>query len=1204
MGLDPRPGDIAQARAIAAQKRRERTVFGENTVEKARTPVVQAARETVDQIIQGDVRSTPAAERLRKLGLSHAEKADIQGYSRARSKQSLRANDFQEQAAGFVLGPDLAKLLPGGTPASEASMGGLALDAALLAPGSLIGRPLGYGLRVGKKGAEALGGLKPRTFKANDLAVTVPAAKSRMGRKAEGLLDRVVRPVLGKTPLVRTEAEKTGSELGRSAAIKSKLETAPAQALQRIGRRLSPAQEYTLRVLAEKASIAERVALHENQASTMSGLNRLFHETHVQLLKGASKYVDETSGMPVLRADAPSKLKRAYGLLLDVDRQAAGILKDIGRLSDETIRARISAPGKVFKGARFVDVASAQRRMAQIDRGIAGLEREAERLATQARRLTDKRIRANRVDKVAEGRAAQFDQLSRLADDAQTLMDEAYEAFQRGELPARDLAHLQDEAKRVMLRYERAARAASELADGAVRRQRLTATSTALRERWSVVDAALEAAGAVRRTVEESAGKFVGPGADFAGGEAFVSYARGIPGLRLRGLGAYARATAQMFGGGGRRTIGKGADDAYLRKAFKGKSILTGRFRTDTANVAAESLLKASRLSAARLARTEFRAAATDLPRSPSDLPIREDFLLGKAIPDDLRKVWEVMDAAEAGGRKLGFLEMDAIEGNTLQRLNDWMFPKGEYLADDVVAAIPGVKWLPAGFAYESRLFDVPAANRMAMQAWGKFARSAGMGLGGLADVGNLILKAATLWLNPSYGPIQLTQNSIRLLSEEGPLALARIPQAWALSKKLTPVDLAKVDNLMQMDVLVKARSDRLIGKLVEPMAKFWTIFADLGPRRAAFLNVAAKAGYDTPAKLARLLNDNTVFPELEQITRRSLDVMGDFERMNGFEKTVMSRVFWFWPWTHVAWRMSARFPLDHPWQAAALTYAAYEGKQYADEKLGERPWYAQTYLPTDFVGEAGEGGKINVGPLLPQGTPLQQAQTALGFLGLQQDGPKVADSLVPSLGAFGEAAYGVDASTGRPVDGGLPGAVKRQLEGIPPIRKFNDLTRSDEEVARDQEKKLVPRSRAQAWLAVPFGAFAPTGYNREVGERIVRRQKERRGQGPKLRLDDALKDIASGFRRGEITDEDAATFRELARAEYEAEIREKELKRRGLNDADLDRQLVVDDGVRQGVTLEEVNDFLKTTGFPPINAEEYEKTERELLRLDVQVGK
>lgn len=213
MGLNPRPGDIAQARAIAAQKRRERTVFGENAAEKARTPVVQAARETVDQIIQGDVRSTPAAERLRKLGLSHAEKADVESYSRARSKQSLRDNDFQEQAAGFLIGPDLAKLLPGGTPAREASLKGVALDAALLAPGSLIGRPLGFGFRGAKKAVGTTAKAAPPAG-AEKLIESLPEAK-RLRRQQEAGYSAE----RGKRAAKAEQAMQIGGEEGYRAAL-------------------------------------------------------------------------------------------------------------------------------------------------------------------------------------------------------------------------------------------------------------------------------------------------------------------------------------------------------------------------------------------------------------------------------------------------------------------------------------------------------------------------------------------------------------------------------------------------------------------------------------------------------------------------------------------------------------------------------------------------------------------------------------------------------------------------------------------------------------------------------------------------------------------------------------------------------------------------------------------------------------------------
>lgn len=615
--------------------------------------------------------------------------------------------------------------------------------------------------------------------------------------------------------------------------------------------------------------------------------------------------------------------------------------------------------------------------------------------------------------------------------------------------------------------------------------------------------------------------------------------------------------------------------------------------------MAAESLVKASRLSAARLARNEFRLAATDVPTAVTDVAIREDFLVGKRIPEGLRQVWAAMDAVEAGGHKLALYEMDALKGKVLTQLTDWILPAG-HAADDVLDSgvpIPGVKWVDRGFLNESKLFEVPGAMRMAMSSWGKLARAGGRVAGIGFDAVNDVMKAVVLWLNPSYGPVQFLQNSIRLISEEGPLALTKIPGAYRLSSKLGVADTARVDSLMQMDRLLDYRISRLTPKaLSSPFAAFQTMIADLGVRRAAFLIEAAKRGYDDSVKLASLLNDSAKFPDLEQTVRVALDVVGDFERLNGLERTIVSRVFWFYPWTKVAWRMTSRFPLDHPYQAAGLAAALRAQDQWSDEKLGERPWFAQFYIP---AGEKPDGTQrvFNVGPLTYWFTPFTQSQAAYSFVTGAKGLPQLADALTPFLGTAGEALYGVDAFTGRRVDPGVPSALKGLLEDIP-------LRRRIEQFGEDQEGKLRPRNTLEKILQLGIGSIAPTGFDPEVSAKIIRRQKEQAGQGPKLRYEDQEKAIDQAVRSGEIDQDVANELRQANVHQFQTELRERELKSRGLRDAELDRQLAVDDAVRQDMTLEELNELLASVGIEPVTSEEFSRTERELLKLDVPVGK
>lgn len=252
----------------------------------------------------------------------------------------VRLGPEPESVASALIGPNLAALAPGGSPAGEASPLGIGIDVGLLVPG-LIAR----GVSIPTRAAV-------RTFRSGGLEQTIPAAGSMLGRTVERALD-ATRPALGRTPFVKSEAEKAGAELGRSLRIEQKAETAAAQALRRVGRKLNDSQQYALRVVSEGVPIEERAAHHLRQMEQGDALNRFLHATHVNLLRKADKYVEQAETGLRLSSKAPKKLKEADRLLEKVAGQREGIIRELGRLTDETLATRVQAPGRVLRGARF-----------------------------------------------------------------------------------------------------------------------------------------------------------------------------------------------------------------------------------------------------------------------------------------------------------------------------------------------------------------------------------------------------------------------------------------------------------------------------------------------------------------------------------------------------------------------------------------------------------------------------------------------------------------------------------------------------------------------------------------------------------------------------------------------------------------------------------------------------------------------------------
>jgi hypothetical protein len=100
------------------------------------------------------------------------------------------------------------------------------------------------------------------------------------------------------------------------------------------------------------------------------------------------------------------------------------------------------------------------------------------------------------------------------------------------------------------------------------------------------------------------------------------------------------------------------------------------------------------------------------------------------------------------------------------------------------------------------------------------------------------------------------------------------------------------------------------------------------------------------------------------------------------------------------------------------------------------------------------------------------------------------------------------------------------------------------------------------------------------------------------------LKDIDAAVRRGELDEEAGEEFKRLAEEDYETKLRSKQLRKRGLKDDALDRQLLIDASIKAEDDLPTINEFLAQAGLGPVSAEEIAKAERELFKLDVQVGR
>jgi hypothetical protein len=310
-----------------------------------------------------------------------------------------------ESFLGSIVGPHIASLLPGTYSHDQGikrtGAGGVALDTAFMLPLLRGPRALFEGARAafaaesGSRVAEGASAAKSsyragkgiirptvkaaaskvptRTFRAGGLEVKIPAARSRTGQLLEKVAD-TVRPAVSKTGLVKTETERAGSEQGRSVWYQQQVQRSTADALSKVGKKLSDSQEYALRILAEGASPAERVTHHIDLATADTRpANVMYHGIHADLNQKASQYIEmhtlspaertafeatnpgatAPDAIPLLAHSAPQQLKQAWELFQKSGDLREGLLKNLSRISDEQIAARVHGPGRIIKGARY-----------------------------------------------------------------------------------------------------------------------------------------------------------------------------------------------------------------------------------------------------------------------------------------------------------------------------------------------------------------------------------------------------------------------------------------------------------------------------------------------------------------------------------------------------------------------------------------------------------------------------------------------------------------------------------------------------------------------------------------------------------------------------------------------------------------------------------------------------------------------------------
>jgi hypothetical protein len=569
-----------------------------------------------------------------------------------------------------------------------------------------------------------------------------------------------------------------------------------------------------------------------------------------------------------------------------------------------------------------------------------------------------------------------------------------------------------------------------------------------------------------------------------AAGRTYMPHSRGVPGqarFHPRLLRSAAAASVSRRQGTLIRAIGR---DTHLQKEWTGALMDTGMLRSDATNLTAESLLRATKLDALRHYRSLLlRVSKTrdEIVQSGDNLedfhPILAD-IRHPQIPAQTRVLIEQM-------------EMGQLTKTTLRQYDNTQI-------DDLRKAVFGemVAGLPDDAIRFVRrdLFEQVTKEATQYRVLGdSTTRGFSRLLAGAANNLNDIQRFAVLYINPlGYGVTNLLGNAALSVMHQGALLPVRAAQALAIGKKLPAEDLAALDELAGAGNILATFSPKgVVRGATQGYVNTLHKLVDLIPRRMSLIHELKKMGYGDPKVLSQLMREarsgsEGAWQKLNQAAQRANDAMVDYERLTPFERNIVSKVLFVYPWVKGSARYTARFPLEHPVLTGGLAVAAKEQQ----ENRPEGPFYIEStvMIPEWFPYL---GGKVwDPATILPFKTPIDAARGALSLVTDIEGAPEFADELNPLISSGISAITGRD-EFGRELEGGFFGAGggilgelgQQIVESSRPYVLQKEFRESPDEQAND----IYPYTRNDLIARAIVGSAAPRSFNpKESAERAA----------------------------------------------------------------------------------------------------------------------
>jgi hypothetical protein len=927
-------------------------------------------------------------------------------------------------------------------------------------------------------------GPKPgmRTLTSEGVTAAKPASRAALTRTAQRAADRALERTAAQRPAGKVAQTVLPRRVAKwndqTARVAEAIGKGPAAALAAVGRKLTVPEQAALKVVGEGVPLREQIQFHQARAAKAGSRSvARRHEFAARALDKAGAFIDDSGAAPKIRGDA-KHLQRIYDETAKVSRSTDMLRQNLGLVTEEASKARISAPGRIIRGADFEAPTPAKlgkpsqalvRQRAQVARLEQLASRSAERDAAKATPYPNVHVTPKGVERPANPPRAAMPGVDLAQLDERIARAEARAS--QTPIDARD-AHEINAAKRSIetlraIRTEatqRGGRTPGVPSDmpprGAVsyQTQRLGGALNIAREQLDRMEAA-----AARRVKPTG---LIGAETSTAGDIYVPSKAK----VGAKGLGRVPRVAPQG-------TLGRPQLPGTVTHPYTGALKQAGRERLDTTQLVAEHALETHRFQRLTHLRDVIRPAVhSDL--RPNDVVVRLDNL---ARHDSLPQIVQDVLNKHDSGVRLSRDELNTAR-SAFEKVRSQIVPgKVEDLPPDVQAQLD--KLLSegkVGFVNRNLLGDLARPATPLQTVTGSRPVAA-------LDAVNNGAKFAILYAKPAYALPNLLGNVALNLVQQGPVGLVRTLADTSRLSFQHPELTARVDELMGEGVSrsIVAGDQGVGSRIVGGAASLWGKGVDVPFRRSAFLYEARRLGYRNAGELERLLTDERLQPDLIEATQRATTEIIDYDRLTPMQKEVVRRVVFFLPWVKGATYYAGHFVTSHPLQAEAAGQIGRQGYEQNVKDLGP--------FPSWFEGNFKSGsGVVNPASAAILQTPAQVA-AALAQLGTGRAGVgsvgDLSNFLTPALNLILAQTTHTNPATGRPETGGLPQtAMDTIVKGLPQYSLVQALR------GHPAPSKLYPPTgKRKALERFAIGGLARRPYNAADLHRLAELEKKGR---------------------------------------------------------------------------------------------------------------